>query len=39
MKLLLQDNLRLKQKIRAAQNNAGKLINKVQNVNDEEEED
>ena len=31
MKLLLEDNLRLKQKIRAAQMNAEKLIHKVQN--------
>lgn len=32
IKLLLEDNLRLKQKIRAAQSNAEKLINKVQNA-------
>jgi hypothetical protein len=29
MKLLLEDNLRLKQKIRSAKQNAEKLINKV----------
>ena len=35
MKLLLEDNLRLKQKIRAAQANAEKLINQVQSARDE----
>lgn len=32
MKLLLQDNLRLKQKIRAAKVNAEKLISRVQDI-------